>query len=79
MPGASLHAFLFFVPTIIAGNGLRRRLMLATLLIGPVASMLLAKGDLTTYPLEWWVALAWRARACVLCVSVCVCVCVRGV
>ncbi|KAI8470820.1 MAG: hypothetical protein J3K34DRAFT_419078 [Monoraphidium minutum] len=53
IPGASLHFFLFFVPTLLAGAGVRRKLMVGTLIIGPLMSMYMTKGDLKTYPLEW--------------------------
>lgn len=53
IPGASMHAFLFFVPTILMGAGLRRYLMFITLGAGPLLSMWLSKADMSTYPLEW--------------------------
>eukprot|EP00775_Hariotina_reticulata_P013610 gene13610-13735_t len=53
VPGAFNHAFLFFVPTLIAGDMIKRLLMLATIVIGPLHSMAFASADMTTYPFEW--------------------------
>jgi len=66
IPGASMHAFLFFVPTILMGAGLRRYLMFITLGAGPLLSMWLSKADMSTYPLEWCVegSGGWLAGGC---------------
>lgn len=53
VPSANLHAFLFFVPTIVGATGLRRWLMLLTVLVGPVSGMVFSHRDLTTYQFEW--------------------------
>lgn len=53
VPGASLHAFLFFVPTLIAAKGLRWRLMFVTLFAGPILGMCISRKDMSTYALEW--------------------------
>lgn len=53
IPGGFIHFFLFFVPTLLAGAGVRRKLMVGTLIIGPLLSMWMTKGDAKTYPLEW--------------------------
>jgi hypothetical protein len=53
VPGAFSHAFLFFVPTLIAGDNIKRFLMLVTIVIGPLKCMALAASDMKTYPFEW--------------------------
>lgn len=64
VPSAFLHAFLFFVPTLAAGDMVKRILMVATIFIGPVFSMMYAAKDMSSYPYEWatiWCVL-WRVQ-----------------
>lgn len=53
LPGAFNHALLFFFPTLIAGDWVKRLLMVATIFIGPLFSMEYASADMKTYPFEW--------------------------
>lgn len=53
VPGASMHAILFFLPTLIAGTWPARALMLAALAMGPLTSMAFSAAGPATYHLEW--------------------------
>ena len=53
IPGAFPHFFLFFVPVLILGDGLKRILMFLTLVIGPVGTMVAASRAMETYVYEW--------------------------
>lgn len=53
VPGASLHGFLFFGPTMVAGGGVRLLLMFIGLAFGPVFAMFFSRWDMATYAFEW--------------------------
>lgn len=53
LPSSFIHFFMFFVPTLTAGDNVKRLLMIATVFIGPLACMAIAAQDMSTYVFEW--------------------------
>lgn len=53
VPGASMHAILFFLPTLLMADGPRWWLMIACLIMGPLVSQYFSSLDMATYQFEW--------------------------
>jgi hypothetical protein len=53
VPGSSLHAILFFLPTLLMGSGAQWWLMLSCLAAGPVSGMVYSSRGMATYQFEW--------------------------
>jgi hypothetical protein len=53
LPSSFVHFFMFFVPTLAAGDTVKRLLMIATIFIGPLACMAIASQEMSTYVFEW--------------------------
>lgn len=53
LPSSWGHCFLFFFPTLVAGDWVKRILISATVFIGPLSCMAIASADMATYRFEW--------------------------
>ncbi|KAI8475964.1 MAG: hypothetical protein J3K34DRAFT_402509 [Monoraphidium minutum] len=71
IPGASMHATLFFLPTLLMAGGVRYWLMMACVVFGPLLSMFVSRGDAGTYALEWPTIWCFFAAIQVIVAAIC--------